>query len=201
MAGRNIRQTTAGHWQIRWVDPTGRRRAETHHSQADAKLALDRHLVERREVQRGLRRLVAVDRTFVELAEEWMATRAQTKRSGKKDAEFVRNHLGPALGKKVVRNITVGDIERFKASKTRTHSKKTVNLFLGLLNAMLGLAVELDWLDRKPKVRLHRIPLVNKNYKYLRTTEEVRSFLAAARNVRPLRGKLAPRDAELVHAF
>lgn len=168
-------------WQIRWTDFDGKRRSEVYGSEEDATFALQRHLTRVEELRRGVRQLAPVRRPFDELCKEWLETRAAGKRSKKKDEQFIRTDLLPAFGGKALTEIGTRDVERFKAERLERLSKKSINLMVGLLRSMLNLAVEIGWLEKRPTLRLYRIPLFGADYRYLRTDEEVQRFLRAAR--------------------
>jgi integrase len=46
---------------------------------------------------------------------------------------------------------------------------------------MLNVALDLGWIERAPRIRKPRVRIFSADYSYLRTDDEVRRFLAAAR--------------------
>ncbi|MBI2377528.1 MAG: site-specific integrase [Deltaproteobacteria bacterium] len=172
-----------GKWQARWYGLDGEPKSEVHATYKDAELARRRHLVEIEETRRGLRKLAPSGKTFAELCDEWMAVRAANKRSKKSDESIIRAHLRPAFGNEtLITAIDFARIERFKAERAASHPN-TVNHQLRLLSAMLRHARDIDWLVAAPKVRQHKVPLVSKDFRYLRTKKEIRRFLLAAREL------------------
>lgn len=169
-----------GKWRIRWTDANGARRSEVHRTHQDAKLALSRKLVEAEEQVRGLRKLVPLEHTVDELCKEWLDTRAARKRSKKTDESLIRAHLLPAFGGKRLTELGVREIEAFKAARAHLH-KNSVNHALSLLISMLRHAHDIGWLAVVPKVTKYRLPSVSSSFRYLRTADEVRRFLVAAR--------------------
>jgi len=61
-------------------------------------------------------------------------------------------------------------------------SSKTVANHLTLMVSLLRLAHELGWIVRVPSIRKPRTPLFTRDFRYLRTEEEVARFLRAARD-------------------
>ena len=170
-----------GKWRIRWTDENGDRQSETYGERKDAKLALNRHLVEVEETKRGLRRVGVPNKSLDDLCKHWMATRAKGKRSADKDEMHIRVHLKPHFDKQtLVRKITTVDVERFKADRVERLSKKTINLSLGLFKAMMREAVDIGWLIQLPRIKLYRLPLWEQDFKYLRNRDELDRFLRIA---------------------
>jgi integrase len=167
-----------GRWRIRWLDARGERRSEVFEKHRDAELALQRHEVEAEEIRRGLRPAPLESRTFGELADYWLEHRASRKRSEKDDQSIIRRHLRPAFGALPLVEV---DVVRIDALITSIGGKKTLHNILTLLISMLNLAVELNWLVKRPRVRKPRIALVSHDFRYLRTKEEIDKFLRAAR--------------------
>jgi len=169
-----------GKWRIRWTDANGARKSEVHGTHRDAELALRRHLVGAEEELRGLRGLAPLDHTLDELCKEWLDTRAARKRSKKTDESLIRVHLSKAFGGKRLTEIGVREVEAFKASRAYLH-KNSVNHSLSLLISMLRHAHDIGWLAVIPKITKYRLPSASASYRYLRTADEVRRFLVAAR--------------------
>ena len=74
-----------GKWRIRWTDHAGKRQSEVYERYKDAEQALRRHQIEVDEVRGGARLPVVRDKTFNDLCDYWLATRAKEKRSQKDD--------------------------------------------------------------------------------------------------------------------
>lgn len=66
---------------------------------------------------------------------------------------FLQKHLLPALGSKRLDEITVQDIERYKAAKGVSHNPKSVNNHLGVLRRLLGVAQEWGVVEAVPKIK------------------------------------------------
>ncbi len=165
-------------WRARWIDEHGKRQSESFKYRRDAEQFERTKKAETEQVHRGLRRAAPVDRTFRELKDYWLANRVPAKRSGEHDASIINAHL-KEFDDELLRDIGVATVDRFVV--TRAHlDKKTLSNILTLLISMLKLAVELEWLEKAPKIKKPRIRLINSDYRYLRTDAEIRRFLLAA---------------------
>jgi len=167
-------------WRIRWSDETGQRRSEVHEDHRDAVRALRAHEARVDEIVRGTRRPEVPDKTFDDVATYWLAQRAPQKRSGADDESIIRRHLRPAFGALKLRALTIEQIDAFSVARQHLNPKTLSNL-LTLLGSMLRVAIDLDWLDRLPRIRKPKVRLFNADYSYLRTDDERRRFLLAAR--------------------
>lgn len=66
---------------------------------------------------------------------------------------ILTHHLVPAFGEKSLDEISVRDIERYKAAKCSAGlSKKTINNHLGVLGELLRVAQEWQLLPELPKI-------------------------------------------------
>lgn len=147
-----------GKYRIRWTDENGKRRSEVHRTHADAQQALRKRQAEAEDIRRGLRPRNPAERTFPELCDYWLSTRAKQKRSGRDDASIIRVHLLPAFGALMLPELTVERIDRFVAQRGHL-AAQTIRNHLTVLGAMLTKAVELGWLLEKPKVRKPKVRL------------------------------------------
>lgn len=169
-----------GKWRIRWLDADGRRCSETHATHREAEFALRRHEVEVEELKRGLRNPAARDRTFNELIDYWLEFRAARKRSAKDDASIIRKHLRPAFGPLTLRQIGTAHVDRFMSERAGL-DKKTIHNHLTLLRSMLNVAVDLGWLTTAPRFKKPSVRAFSRDFRYLKSAQEIRRFLLAAR--------------------
>lgn len=169
-----------GKWRIRWTDERGVRRTERYTRYDDAVFKLSQHHLEVEEVRRGLRGATPPNRTFNNLCDRWLATRAKRKRSGEHDESIIRAHLRPFFGDCRLRDLDLDRVDAFIDSRGHL-DQKTVNNHLTLLIAMLNDARERGWLITFPRIRKFKIALFSKDYSWLRTRDEVTRFLVAAR--------------------
>ena len=171
-----------GKWRIRWFDECERRKSEVYDDYRVAVTKLREHEVAVEQVKRGLRTPEAIDKTFDDLADYWIEKRAPRKRSGKDDESIIRKHLRPAFGKMKLRNIGVEDGDDFILARDHL-GEKTVSNHLTLLATMLRLATtfKVPWLYIVPKFNKPKVALFGTDYRYLRSDEEIRRFLVAAK--------------------
>ncbi len=169
-----------GRWRIRWVDETGDRKSEVYDDYREAAHKLREHEVRVEEVRRGLRAPTPVDHTFDELADYWVKVRVPLKRSGTDDESIIRCHLRPEFGRLLVREVSVQRADAYVAARAKLNPK-TVSNQLTLLTTMLNLAVDLGWLVKAPKIKKPRVSTFSKDFRYLRTKDEVQRVLDAAR--------------------
>ncbi len=169
-----------GKWRIRWFDESRRRQSEVHDDYREALRALHAHEARVDEIRRGIRRPEIPDKTFDHLASYWLERRAPQKRSGHHDESIIRRHLRPAFGQLRLRALSVEHVDAFSVERQHLDPKTLSNL-LTLLGSMLRVAVDLDWLDRVPRIRKPRVRVISSDFSYLRTDDEIRGFLSAAR--------------------
>lgn len=166
-------------WQISYYDAAGKRRWASYDSHAEAVKALRAFQAEADAIKAGARRLTHADKTFDELCELWLDVK-RSKRTIRDDESRIRVHLRPALSGKKLIDITPAVISRLHHDTAAKVSTGTVRQVLTLLRAMLNLAVEHDWLLAAPRVRLPKAP--EKDYRWLRSEEEMAKLLEAARD-------------------
>ncbi|MBI2374739.1 MAG: site-specific integrase [Deltaproteobacteria bacterium] len=184
--GQGIRQWH-NRYQVRWLDAQGVRRAKSFASLKEARDYV-KSGVQRDQPDSGgksdpddskLAVASAPPKTFGELCDEWLTTRAVMKRSRATDESFIKVHLRPRWGAQPLREIVWSrEVEHFKVAR-HDLSNKTVNNILTLLVSMLRQGVEIGWLQVAPRVRKHK--LEENEFTYLRTDDEVRRFLSAAK--------------------
>jgi integrase len=168
-------------WRIRWIDAGGKRRSATFDSHREAEVSLLRNQLEAEEIRRGIRESVQPDRTFAEIAVQWIDHRAAHKRSGKSDVSIINRHLRPVFGEYRLLEVTVARVDAFKTELLTRVGPKTVHNILTLLVAMLNYAVDLGWIAKAPRIRKPKIVHNPNDYRYLRTDGEIRRFLRSAR--------------------
>ncbi len=173
-----------GKWRIRWIDEHGDRKSEVYDRFEDAAYKLRQYETAVEEVRRGLRLPTPSAKTFGELCDYWIANRAARKRSRKDDVSIIERHLRPVFGKLLLKNLNVQAVDCFVAEREYLNPK-TVHNHLTLLKTMLKLARRLRWLAELPDFDKPRIAFDFKNFRYLRTEEEVARFLRAAADEGP----------------
>ncbi|MCL2724812.1 MAG: site-specific integrase [Polyangiaceae bacterium] len=170
-------------YRARWTDEHGERQSECFHFKRDADLFQLRKKAEVEEIKNGLRAGLPPKHTFDELANYWLEKRAVRKRSKKDDESIIRKHLRPTFGKLNVRDIGVEDVDDY--INARDHlTEKTLANHVTLLASMLRLATtfKVPWVAFVPKFNKPKVALFSLDYQYLRSEDEIRRFLAAARD-------------------
>jgi len=174
-----------GKWRARWLDENGAQQSAVFDDFKSADLHEKKKKSEAGEIKRGTLPVCAPDKTFGELCDCWLASRALRKRSKKDDESMIRVHLRPAFGEMKLRDIGTEDIDAYANEKIDVSglSEKTTHNHLTLLGTMLRTATyfRVPWLLRVPKINKPKISLFSRDYQWLRTDEEVRRFLVAAR--------------------
>ena len=69
-------------WRIRWVDADGVRHSEVYKERRDAEYRLRQQKLAVEDVRRGVLLPTPPDKTFGQLCDYWLETRAKRKRSG-----------------------------------------------------------------------------------------------------------------------
>ncbi len=171
----------SGKWQVRWYDALGQRKSKSFDSYNDAQRATHRLMSEVHDAKQGLVPAPPPKKTFADLTESWMTTRALHKRSIDSDVSRLRAHLTPAFGKLDLQEITYARIEAFKAERAGMAPQSLRHLLI-LLGSMLKHAHRLGWLPLLPPIDKPRVRVNGNDFEYLRTTEEVHRFLRAAKD-------------------
>lgn len=165
-------------WRINYTDADGKRRFESYATYRTAQAALDKRRTEVAAIRAGDIPRPPEPRTFSELCDYWLEHRTSRKRSQKDDRSIIEAHLRPAFGPLQVTQVKLRRVDAFRQEREHL-SPKTVHNHLTLLISMLNLAVELGWLTKAPRIKKPR--LVDQEYAWLRTTEDITALLVAAR--------------------
>ena len=165
-------------FRIRWLDEHGVRRHDLFTTYTDADRALRKRQAEVDQIRSGLMDPALEVHTFNELVAYWKEHRLPRKRSPKDDKSILSAHLKPFFGKLRLQDVTVSKVDEYM--KSRRHlSPKTVHNHITLLISMLNAAEDIGWLRTKPRIKKPK--LGRDEYSYLRTDEEIRRFLEAAK--------------------
>ncbi|RLB55673.1 MAG: hypothetical protein DRI90_19265 [Deltaproteobacteria bacterium] len=170
-----------GKWRIRWIDEHGKRRCRTLPDYKAAALILKREQLAAEERKLGLRPPVVVAKKFADAASYWEQNRAPQKRSCADDISMLRQ-LHPHFDKLSLNDLGawVIAVDRYVALKSHL-DRKTINNHLTLLGSILRVAHDLGWMPRIPKINKPKVRLISMDYSYLRSDDEIRRFLDAAR--------------------
>jgi integrase len=180
-------------WRIRWIDEHDERQSAVFGTYKEAEYQLGLRRVEAEERRRGLRAAAVEPRRFDAICTYWLEKRAVRKRSQADDESIIKRHLRPAFGHLRLGDVGVEAVDGFVVERDHLNPKTVAN-HLTLLISLLRLAHELGWLAALPRIKKPKVQLFSTDFRYLRTKEEVRRFLAAARED-------DERDAEALHAL
>jgi len=173
-------------WRIRWLDEHGARQSAVFDDYRRAQTELSRLHFEVEEIKRGVRNAPPPPKTFGDLCDYWVEKRAPRKRSQKDDESIIRKHLRPAFGVMKVRDVGVEEVDSYVNEKIDVDelSEKTVSNHVTLLATMLRLAMtfKVPWLTMVPKFRKPKVAAFSRDFQWLRSDDEVRRFLVAARD-------------------
>ncbi len=169
----------SGAWRVRWVDEDGKRRGKTFKLYRDAQVWLRKEMARVEDVKRGLQLPEAPDKTFDDLVQHWLSTRAALKRNPRDDQCIIRCHLRPAFAGQALRSIGTAQVRNFNLSLLHL-SPNTQRNIQTLLGSMFREAAELGWLLRPPQIKKTKVRFNRADYRYLRTKQEISTFLAAA---------------------
>jgi integrase len=172
-------------WRIRWLDDRGQRQSAVFDDYKRAQTELRQRQVEAEEIRRGVRNAPPPEKTFGDLCDYWIENRAPRKRSQKDDESIIRKHLRPAFGTLKLRDFGVEEVDSYVTLKIDDEelSDKTVSNHVTLLGTMLRAAASfrVPWILHVPRFKKPRVALFATDYQWLRTDEEIRRFLDAAR--------------------
>ncbi len=180
-----------GRWRIRWIDEHDERQSAVFDTDKEAEYQLGLRKVEAEERRRGLRAAAVEPRKFDAICTYWLEKRAARKRSQADDESIIKRHLRPAFGQLLLADVGVEEVDEFVVERDHLNPKTVAN-HLTLLISLMRLAHELGWLAALPRIKKPKVQLFSTDFRYLRTKDEVRRFLAAAREDELLRlvGKL-----------
>ena len=102
------------------------------------------------------RHKVESGRTIADLCAEYLEVHAPRKRSGGDDKAKIAGYVLPRFGRRLVKDITFSDIERFHRSMKKTPI--AANRTMALLSKMFALAIQWEWTDRNPAKGIERYP-------------------------------------------
>ncbi len=170
----------SGNWRIQWIDTLGKRRSAAFATEAAAKSALRRKLVEKDDIRSGRARERS-DQTLTDAANEWLLSRPEKRR--KDDAPRLEQHILPFMGDKRLTEVPllvqkfIRHLEKKKTSrkgeknaKGRTLKPNTIKNILITLRKMMN---DLDYPIR------FKFKVATETYNWLRTPTDVAKFLDA----------------------
>jgi integrase len=119
--------------------------------------------------------------TFRQFAEDFMASYAKANNKPSEQtskSSILENHLLPAFGRMPLDRIGVKDVEMLKATLLEKVSRKRVNNVLNVLSRILKYALELEVIEKLPRIRTLKVPPTKFDFF---TFEELDQLVGAAR--------------------
>ncbi len=113
--------------------------------------------------------------TMVNLCDDYLERHAPTKRTGGEDRRKIERLIKPRLGRRLVAEVTMRDIEDFHRSKKATPNQ--ANRYLALLSKMFSLAIKWEWRVNNPCQGIEKFP-EEKRQRYL-TADEISRLIEA----------------------
>jgi integrase len=125
-----------------------------------------------------------IDPTFHEFAELWWVERERELRPATR-ADYrwrLENHLIPFFGQHTLPQITIAEVDRYKATKLAegTLGPRSINMTLTLLGALLAAAAERELVDRNVAKGKRRVRGTKPRRSYLGTAQQITALLDAA---------------------
>ena len=176
-------RTSDGKWRARWVDENGDQQDGGRFDRREDALFVEQtEKAKVAEIKRGLRVPGPPKKTCGDLFDYWLDKRAPMKRSEADDKSIIRKHLRPAFGSLPLRDLGVEHWDAYMAEREHL-SLKTLDNHYTLLVAMLNMSLDftVPWILRVPRFSRPKTALFSRDYRYLRTDDEIRRFLVAAR--------------------
>jgi integrase len=171
-------------WRVRPIDHNGKRQSLTFPSYQEALFALQQTQSQSGEVKRGIRPAPPPVKKFTELAEFYKIHFSDQKRNFRAERSIIDKHLVPYFGSMLLSEVG-RHIAEFKLQK-RHLSDKTLHNILTLLISMLRVAkFDKGWLLELPQIRKPRVTLIERDFRFLKSRDEIQKFLSAASDVSP----------------
>jgi integrase len=176
-----------GKWFLDFTHRGRRVRKFGGYTKDQAKVALAKERLDRRDIELGLKKSPADDVPFEKFADDYVTLYAKpNKRSWRQD-ELILPSLKKHFRGETLRSITPEKIQRFVAERKieksknngNTISPSTVNRALALLKTILGKAVEWGRIEMNPAARVKKLKEPPGRERFL-THEEAGRLLAAA---------------------
>jgi len=144
-----------GRWVVDFRDADGKRRWESYRTREEADDALSKRV---QQLTKGTYRAPDQIPTFREVAESWLATKADHRVSSYSQWQVhLEKHLLPAIGDLRLNEIRVKHMEAFRDSRRKASLKpQTVNKILTTAAAVLKYAQKHEIIERNPALVVDR---------------------------------------------
>ncbi len=173
-------QLPSGHWQIRWLDEKHERHSATFKAHNDAQRVLAAKQTEVDAILTGRAAARPPRKTFDQIDERWLVRLGGPT---KDQRSHLRKYLRPAFSGMALTDISFDLIEEFKADIEEL-AASTIRNILNTLSGMFQYARKLGWIraDQIPDIERPSVKANGKDFRYLRTKDEINRFLKAARD-------------------
>ncbi len=158
----------------------GHRVSLTFDTREEAELACLQFQVKQQKARMGLDPKPTQIRHFKEASQLWLDKRAPQKRKSADDKSIIGKHLNPFfkdLALNEINQLTVDEYQLFK----KVLSPKTVANHITLLISILNYAKDVGWIQSLPRIRKPRISLAARNFRYLKSQNEIDTLLQIAK--------------------
>ncbi len=169
-------QLKNGKFRVKWMSHDGHRLSKVLDTKTEANDYLKERQVESKKIRNGFMMPPQPIINFFQLCDHWVKYKAAVKRSGKHDISIIEFHLKPILGNIEISKIKPSHGDQIKL-RLKDRSDKTVHNILTLLNSLLNCAFSEGWLLRSVKVSKPKISVIEKEYRYFKTKDELTAFL------------------------
>jgi integrase len=126
-----------------------------------------------------------VNKSFKEVAEEYLAISKATKRSWRRDTALL-NNLKAAFGSKTLAGIGVKDVEQYKAARAEKRSPATVNRELACLKHLFNKAIHWGYARENPVRKVRLFKENNQRTRYLEPSEREKLLACCSPELRPV---------------
>lgn len=178
MASINRRGKT---FRVRWIDHERKRQSASFDTHREALAFVRKREVEADEIKSGFKSPISVKKTLNEAFDYWLANRAVNKRSNHHDISIIKAHLRPSFGHLLVRQFSAIYTDKYMIEKSVKLNVKTISNHLTLLVSVLRMCADIGWAEKVPKIQKPKSKLFSKEYRFLRTDQEIENFLISTK--------------------
>lgn len=165
-------------WRIRPLNHTGERQSFIFSTHTDALSYLKQYDATVERIKLGLESPSPTPKSFHEAANEYLRLKSSQKKNPKDDKSIITKHLIPFFGKMPLSQVE-SFVDEFKLN-TKHLSDKTLHNILTLLITILRFSFDKRWLIQEPRIKKPK--LTSAEFSYLKTDEEIKRFLFAAKD-------------------
>ena len=124
--------------------------------------------------------------TFEKYAEDYLGWAEANKRSWTTDRSMLKRRIEPEFGDRMLDEITIGDIERFRDRLLGEVARSTVNRYTAILSGMFNRAIKHGHIIQNPVKGLSRFKEAGQRIAWLSADEEAAVQEALPAHLRPL---------------